>query len=593
MAKNEIAWDLSEIYPSVEDPKVSKTLSKLKKQAKDLSKKYRGKIKDFSAKDLKKMIEKLEDFYKELRSVNLFSSLSYSANMTLPETQQLYNMSQEASTSIGKDLAFVSVELSNLLDQKPSLIKAKELKNYRHYLEQIKRRAPHVLSEKAEQIILEKDRFGVDAWQQLQSSWLNTRTFEVEVEGKKKELNYGEANSLLTHPDRTTRTSANKSIYGLLHEEGELYASALRNICGDWMQVCERRNYSEPMAASLIANDSQKETIEAVLQAVEDHIPLYHRYLKMKTEMMDLPKMGCEDIVAPLPNAPDMEFKWKEAKELVTRAYTGFDEDYAHAVKDMFARNHLDASPRRGKRNGAFCAKWFEGQSAFILLTFTGALREVYTLAHELGHATHDYYMTKEQTLFNTSTAMVVAETASIFGELLLTDLLLKEAKSDEEKQVILTRVLDGAGQAIFQVTSRAWFEQSLYDKIEDGKYLDFKTIAKHWMKARDKVYGGVVDWYNVMDSEWCMKPHYFMSNFRFYNYPYTYAQLFVYALYRKYKEEGKSFIPKFKKILSAGSSLSPQEIGEIVDVDITDPDFWKLGMKQYEYFVNELEKIV
>jgi oligoendopeptidase F len=153
--------------------------------------------------------------------------------------------------------------------------------------------------------------------------------------------------------------------------------------------------------------------------------------------------------------------------------------------------------------------------------------------------------------------------------------------------------VLDGAGMATFQVTARAWFEQSLYDAIRRGEYLDHKTICKYWTVARDRIYGDTVEWFAEMEAEWTMKPHYYRANFRFYNYPYVYAQMFVYALYQKYREQGEEFVPRFKKILSAGSSVSPVEIGKIVGSDITDPDFWKLGMKQYEHFAEELETIV
>jgi oligoendopeptidase F len=161
------------------------------------------------------------------------------------------------------------------------------------------------------------------------------------------------------------------------------------------------------------------------------------------------------------------------------------------------------------------------------------------------------------------------------------------------EKKVILCKVLDGAGRVIFLVTARAWFEQRVYDAIKKGEYLDYKTASEYWVAARNKAYGDTVDWFSELEAEWGIAPHYFMANFRFYNYPYVYAQLFVYALYQKYREEGKAFVPKMKQILSAGSSLSPVEIGKIVGFDVGSVDFWNIGMKQYEYFLKELEKIV
>lgn len=593
MKKQDIAWDLSEVFPSTTDPSIQKAVDNLAKMADGLARKYKGKIKDFSAKEALNCIQEFELYQAKLRDLSLFAELSFAANMTLPDTQTLYDKINKLEAKLGKTLAFFDLEFGPLIHKNPRLIRDPALATYRHALIRLRRQVAHQLSEIEEQLVIEKDQFGVRAWEELQSKWLNTRMFEVVVEGKKQTLSYGEANGLLPHPDRATRESANKVIYSLLGKDGEIFASALRNICNDWMNVCERRKYESPMHASLIANDTEQQIISNLLKTIEDGAPLYHRYLKLKAKLMKLPKLGCHDIIAPLPDAPKMKFTYEKAKDLIIRAYSKFDEEYASAVKDMFAKNHLDSSPRFGKRNGAFCSSWYNGKSAFILNSYNGALNDVYTLAHELGHATHDYCAERSQTIWNLNIPMVVAETASIFGELLLTDLLLNEAKSNEEKKAILCLVLDEAGMAAFQVTARAWFEQSLYDAIKQGEFLEYKTICKKWTTARNRIYGNAVEWFDEMEAEWTMKPHYYIANFRFYNYPYVYAQMFVYALYQKYIEEGKNFVPKFKKALSTGSSISPIEIGKTVNLDVTTPEFWKLGIKRFKHFVEDLEKIV
>ncbi len=593
MPKTEIAWDLSAVFPSIIDPSLEKAINDVSKTAEGFAKKYQGKIKKLSAKHLCKCIKDFEAIQAKFWDISLFAGLSFAANMTLPETQSLFEKANKLEAKLGKMLAFFELEAGALVYKKPKIIKSPALKTYRHSLERLRRQVAHQLSEIEEQVIIEKDQYGVKGWEELQSKWLNTRMFDVEVEDKKKTLSYGEANGLLPHPDRATRASANKSIYDQLGQYGEIFSAALRNICNDWMNVCERRKYESPMHASLIANDTDQQVVDNLLKAIEDHAKLYKRYLKLKAKMLGLPKLGNHDIIAPLPDAPKMKFDYEKAKELCMSAYCKFDKDYAFGVKDMFAKNHLDASPRFGKRNGAFCSGWYSGKSAFILSSFNGNLGDVFTLAHELGHATHDYYSEREQPLMNLNVPMVMAETASTFGELLLADLLLSEAKSDTEKKAILTFILDEAGMAAFQVSARVWFEQNLYSDIKHGQFLDYKTICKHWTTSRDRIYGDAVEWFPEMEAEWTMKPHYYMANFRFYNYPYVYAQMFVYALYRKYKEEGKKFVPKFKKLLAAGSSISPIEAGKIVGLDVTDPDFWKLGLKQFEHFLNELEKTV
>jgi oligoendopeptidase F len=595
MTEKEIKWDLSEMFSGYNDPKIQQMMQSLSKEADQYVTEYKGKIgsKDFNAENLNKLFKKIEDFSARAGKLQLFSINSFNANMTLPETQALNNKYREFQTQISKKLAFIDLEIGRYVYENKEIISNPTLTNYKHHLETIFRAFPHMLSEIEEQIILEKNQYGIRAWSQLQSVWLNTREFKVNVEGEEKVLSYGEANNLFTHPDRNTRISANKSIYGLLGKDEEIFTSALRNICSDWVKNSKRRKYDNPMHDSLIVNDTTQEIIDSLIQTIEESVGVYQRYLKIKAKLLNLPKLTCADVIAPLLNVTHKKYSWEEVKELIIEAFNRFDESFVEYVNDMFDKNHIDASGRNGKRNGAYCAGWYKGKSAFILLSFDGSLRQVYTLTHELGHAIDDYLTSRNQTYINFHPGFTVAETASTFGELLMTDLLLEKAETKEEKKAIIAHVLDEAGQAAFQVSARIWFEQSLYDAIEKGENLDGKTVSKYWCAGRDKIYGDSVEWFEEMDWEWTMKGHYYMPNFRFYNYPYVYAQLFVYALYQTYKKEGKNFVPKFKKLLSSGGSISPEDLGKIVGLDITKPDFWKLGIQQYENFVDQLENLM
>ncbi len=587
-----VTWNLKEFFSSITDPKINQAITESKSLADKFEKTYRGKITKLSAQQLLSCIQDMEAFTIKFGDIALYSGLSFAANMTLPETQTLNDRVGKLEAAIGKQLAFYSLELGALVKAKPGIIQEPALANYRHMLERVLLRVEHQLSEVEEQLIIEKDQFGVNGWEELQSKWLNTRMFEVMVKGEKKTLSYGEANGLLSHPDRSTRESANRAIYGLLGRDGEVFSASLRNICNDWVNVSKRRKYNSPMESSMISNDTKQGIIENLLNVVESGVETYQRYLKLKAKLMSLPVLGNHDIVAPLPGMPELKFSFNQAQELITKAYSRFDNQYADAVKEMFSKNHIDAQPRFGKRNGAFCAGYYNGKSSFILESFNGTLSDVFTLAHELGHATHDWYASRNQTPMNMAIPSIVAETASIFGELLLTDQMIDDAKTDAERKTVLCHILDEAGMTAFQVTSRVWFEQALYDSIAKDEFLDYNTICRHWTKSRDRIFGNAVEWFPEMEAEWTMKPHYFMANYRFYNYPYVYAQMFVYALYERYLQEGKLFVPKLKKALSAGSSVSPLEIGKIVDLDVADSNFWKLGLKRFEHFVIELEKI-
>ena len=590
-----MAWDLSRIFPSLTDPSVQKAMDNMNSIAEDFAGKYRGEIRNLNADQLLECIKDFEVCRVKLEEIALYAYLSFAANMTLPGTQALYDKANTMRANVEKTLAFFELDVGNLVYEKPEILQQPTFKDYKHFLEKVRRQVPHQLSEAEEKIIIEKDQYGVSAWEQLQNKWLGTRTFEVTMEGKKKTLSFTETYGLFTHPDRATRESTSRSIHGLLEKDGEIFLSALRNICSDWQNVCGTRKYDSSIHPSLVVNDIDEQTISSLLRTVEDHTDLYQRYIKLKARMLGLPKLGCQDIYAPLPDASKEKFDYERAKTLVIEAYNKLEPEFAAVAKEMINERHIDSLPRFGKQAGAFCSSWTGGKSSFIFQSFNGALSDIFTFVHEMGHALHDYYIFKNQTILNGTEKYfpaVVAETASIFGELLLTDLLLSQAQSDKEKREILCRILDGAGNVIFRVTARCLFEKDLYDAIKHGEFLDYETISRLWTNQRNKTYADTVDWFDETRSEWARIPHHYMANFRFYNYPYVYAQLFVYTLYQKYLTEGKRFVPKFKKILSAGCSISPVEIGKIVDLDVTKPEFWELGMKQYEHFLQELEKI-
>jgi oligoendopeptidase F len=588
----EITWNLSEICPCITDPKINEMIDQVITSAGVFEKKYRGKLIQLKPDELSGCFRDIEAFDLQFSDVTLYSSLCYSANMTSPEAQALHDRVSKLEANISKQLAFFTLELGKLVKNNPEIIQNSCVANYRHMLERIHRRVEHQLSEVEEQLIIEKDQFGVNAWEELQSKWLNTRLFEVIVCGEKKTLNYGTASGLLSHPDQSTRESANRSIYGLLGKDGEIFASALRSICNDWVSVSKRRKYNSPLESSLLNNDTEQTIIDNLLQTIEKSTTIYQRYLKQKAKLMNLPILGNHDIIAPLPNLPEQKFTFHQAQDLILEAYNKFNTQYATAAEEMFEKCHIDASPRFGKRNGAFCASYYRGKTAYILQSFNGTLSDIFTLAHELGHATHDWYASKNQTLLNTHMPSITAETASIFGELLLTDLLLSRAKSDDERKALLCLVLDEAGMTAFQVTARVWFEQALYSSIEKEEFLNYQTICSHWVNARNRIYGDSVTWFPEMEAEWTIKPHYYMANYRFYNYPYVYAQMFVYSLYEQYLSEGKGFVPKMAAALSAGSAISPKDIAKTMGLDVEKPDFWVGGMKVFEHFVNGLKAI-
>ncbi|MFW9979733.1 MAG: M3 family metallopeptidase, partial [Candidatus Thorarchaeota archaeon] len=500
--------------------------------------------------------------------------------------KKLYDRAQNSNMMLGQNLAFVDLELGKLLSAKPEIVQDSEVAEYKHYLEGIVRRIPHYLSEEVEQTIITKDRNGVQAWWNLFNDWLASRTFNIEIDGEMKEMSYGEITGLYQSPDRDIRKRAMEVVFGKLGEDHQLWSAAIKAVSSDHVQMTKLRKWPSPMTQSLIDNDVDEETIQALMNTIEKNVKTVQDYLKLKANVMGLDILGNWDLPAPLPNVPDKKWTWNDSRKLVVDAYLDFDEEVGKWMDDMYERRHFDAEVRPGKRSGAFCSTWFNGKSAYILQSYNERMGDIYTAAHELGHAMHAYLGTRAQKPSNYEIGSCVAETGSIFGELLLTEKLLSTIDSKEGKQEVLAIVLDEFVAAAYQVSARVFFESSIYEAIEKNKLLDGESISKLWLEARDKIFGDAVEWIPEDKFWWTMKLHFYIPNYRYYNYPYVYAQLFVFAMYRLYKEQGKEFVPKLKNLLAAGSSKSPRELAAEIGFDITKEDFWQKGIDQFSEFV-------
>ncbi len=431
---NDVKWDLSQLVKSTDRSEIVKELDALVEEAGKRATEYRGKIRTLDAEGLKALFEEREEMQLRYEGAIMYSRLRYSADTTDAVSKQLNDAVSKAGTKVGQQLAFVDIELSYLLKDRPELVKDPVLAEFRHALERTLRAAPHLLSEEEEKIIMSKDQNGAHSWSQLQREWLSTRTFPIEVEGKRKKLPYGQVIGLYGSPDRKLRRDANRIVYGKLGKDEIVWSTALRSICDDHLQNCDMRKYPTPETSSLIYNDVEQGAIDALMATMKDNVGVYRKYLKLKAEMMDLDRLGNWDIMAPLPKAPKMTFTWDQAHETVVKAYGGFDPQLGEWSEEMYQRQHIDAAIRPGKVSGAFCSDWYGGRSAYVLQSFNGRLDDVYTQAHEMGHSMHAYLTSRSQRATNTAISYCIAECGSIFGELLLTDHLIGNAKDIERK---------------------------------------------------------------------------------------------------------------------------------------------------------------
>ncbi len=593
MTDNEIAWDLSLIVGDASMDEVKKRMDVLVGEFKEFSDKYGAKIATMAAAEIATMLREREALEIEASDLINYGMLKFEACSTDKEASQLNSWARETASQLDQLGTPLEIRLGTRMSEDEKLIDHADLSDYRHYLERLKAEAPYRLSEEAEKAVIQKDVNGIRLMSQLQGAWVSEKTFDVEVKGEKKTLSYPQLGALRMDPDRDTRKMATVTLYGDLAEDKLLHSMALRSICGDHMSMVKIRGMPSPMTQSLLDQDVDEEAIDTLLSTIESTADSFQEFLMLKAKVMGLDKLAGHDVIAPITTDPVWKFDWDAARKVVTEAFVSFNDEIGGVVEAMFTNKRIDAANRLGKTYGAFCARHAGARSSFVLVSFNETMNDVFTLAHELGHAAQGHVTTHKQTLTNWRTSSCLAEMGSIFGELLLTDKLLGMSKSKEEKMEILAHVLGGYYYTVYYVGLRALFEKSIYETIASGKVIDAETACELWNDAKKRIFADSVDWTEFMEYEWARIPHHFIPNFRFYNYSYSFAQMLVFALYEAYKQEGESFLKRFDELLGGGNTKSVRQHLKDFGYDLSDPAFWELGAKQANRFLEEFRKLV
>ncbi|MBI0582629.1 MAG: M3 family oligoendopeptidase [Methanomassiliicoccus sp.] len=588
----EMTWDLSVLVESTEPEYIREKLAAMIADHAGFAERYRGRVVQLDEAGLAGMLEDKDDLYLRFEGVLTYCSLLFAADQGNPLANALNDDSSRAATEADQHMAFLWIELAKLLASRPEMVEDPLLLDHRHYLERCLRMAPHLLSEAEERLIVSKDRTGIMAWSRLQSKWLSSRQFRPIIRGEEKVLSMGEVIPYIYDPDRDTRKAVYQAMGATLAQDGLLWADALSTIWKDHEQMCRLRRYPSPLTSSLISNDVEEGAILALMNVVRKNAPLCQRYFGVKARMLGLETLGSWDLRAPLLGTADKERTWQEARDLLISVYSSFDLQYGQWVREMFDLRRMDGVVRKGKRTGAFCDTWVGGRSAFILSSYNRQLNDLFTLAHELGHGVHAYLYTRAQNPSNCMVSLCVAECGSMFGELLLTERLLNEAAAGEERKAVLVKVMNSFVQTVYQEGFRYFFEMDVARAVEEGRYLDGDAISDLWMAAQRSIYGEGIEYLPEMRWDWARFPHHYFSGIRFYEYPYVFAQLFVFALYRLYKEQGSEFVPRMNTLLAAGSSRSAAQLAADLGFDIAQEDFWQKGIDQAREFLEELERL-
>ena len=587
-----IQWDLGDLYKSIDDPALDKDLAKALRRAKAFEKKYRGKIQTLKATQAKTLLGAV----KELESLNelmdrpiIFASLLHAGKTDEPRHGALLARTQEQRTAINKHLIFFDLEWVKLAQTTAAkLVKDASLKKYRHWLEQKRVWKPYFLSEPEEKILDAKSITGKSAFGRLFEETTALMKCPFTFGGATTELSMQEILSKLHDPDRAARKAAADGLSQALSGHSQLLTFIFNTVVLDHHTDGELRKYPHVMSPRNLANEISDPVVEALMSATEKHFPLVQRYYRLKGKLLGIDKLYDYDRYAPL--AGDLPTcDWPTARSIVQESYDALSPDAGAVIRTFFEKSWIDAELRPGKRGGAFSSSAVPSAHPYILMNFTERLRDVMTLAHELGHGLHQF-LSRRQGYLQCDAPLTTSETASVFGEMLTFRRLQERYPEPKQRLAMLCGKIEDAFATVFRQVVLTRFEQSLHAVRQEKGELSAEAINALWMKANQAMFGDVVTFTDGYASWWSYIGHFIRSPF--YCYAYSFGELLVLALFQKYKQDGARFVPKYLELLASGGADAPHVLLAKLDVDVTDPTFWELGLRLLGEMVADAEQL-
>jgi oligoendopeptidase F len=585
----DLTWDTTPLYPSTSSPELAGAFEEGAAQVAAFRERYREKIVNLSATELLEALRSYEVLQEVLVKPQLYAHLLFAADSENDENKRLSQKSAEFGNLMGRELLFFDLEIIQLDDDKfDPLLENQQLAPYRHFLEALRKFRPHTLSEREESLLAQKGLTGVQAFCRLFDEVSSSLRYRLEIDGEEREMTGEELLALLHHPDAGLRERA-FSTFLKRHQENEIIFSAVfNNVALDHSQEMELRNFSHPMEPTNLGNEIPTPVVESLMRVSEANYPLAQEYFKIKAKLLGMERLKNCDVYAPL-NDSGRKYSFEEARAMVVEAYGGFSPELAQMADSFFTERRVDVMPRPGKSGGAFCMGMTPSLPPYLLLNFTGNLRDVSTIAHEVGHGIH-YLLAQGQTMLNYHPPLPLAETASVFGEMLLTRHLLEHETDRSVKKSLLCAKIEDIIATTFRQNVLTRFEERMHLERKEG-LLTANQLCDIWWEENGRLYGDSVEMIEPYRFGWSYISHFIHA--RFYCYSYTCAELLVLSLYQMYLKERESFIPIYRGILADGGSKTPEDTLAPAGISMSDPSFWQNGYDLLSDLIQELKKLL
>jgi oligoendopeptidase F len=571
-----VEWDLSALVDGDPRSGVDALLDEAEARATGFAESYAGHIATLDAAGLRAAVGELAAISELVYQAGAFAFLRFATDTADPERGALLQAVQERATAVETKVLFFELEWVALDDDRAAELLAGEGLDFaRHYLEVQRRYRPHRLSEPEERVLAEKALASRAAWERLHSELVSA----IRVQVGDDDQSLDEALARLASPSRDERHAVADAVTKAL-EPGLRTRGFIFNTLVSEKAVEDRlRAFPHWLADRNLANEASDESVRALVDAVRGRYEIAQRWYRLKAQLLGLDRLADYDRSAPVTDK-DETVEWPAARDLVLEAYASFSPDLERVARRFFDERWIDAPPRPGKRGGAFSASTVPSAHPYVMLNYTARRRDVLVMAHELGHGVHQF-LSAPQGILQAHTPLTVSETASVFGETVTFGLLLERAQDPESRLALLGESVEGSIATVFRQIAMHSFEDLVHTARRDEGELSVDRLAELWAETQEALFGGSVEVTDNYRTWWSYIPHFIGSPG--YVYAYAYGQLLALSVYRRYQEEGAAFVPDYLRMLSAGGSVSPEELGGIVGVDLADPGFWDAGLDLVE----------
>ncbi len=579
-------WDLSEIYESIKDPRIRKDIDEIKYKVDYFQKKWKGKINNLCSSDFLLCINKYQEINEAIYKIATHSSLTFATNMQDPEISKYNSSTSDEITEILSTLVFVTLELSKVEDNTiKNWLKDKDAKKWEPYLKILRKRNPYLLDPLVEEILIEKSATSRSAWIRL----FDETSAALRFPFKKKLLTEAEILSLLSDSDAETRKIAGKSLSEILKNNKRIFGMILNVISRDRFIEDNKRGFKKIISSRNLDNDVEDEVVDKLVNTVDKAMPeLTHRYYKWKANQFGKTKLNWWDRNAPLPQSSVKLIQWSEARDIILDSFSSFHPEISNLAKLFFKNNWIDASLRNGKASGAFAHPSVPSLHPYILVNYQGKIRDVMTLAHELGHGVHQILAGKNGLLM-AETPLTLAETASVFGEMLVFRKLLDESKVEQKKQLLSSKIEDMLNTVARQIGFHQ-FEVKFHEaRIKSELTPD--EISDIWMETQSHAVGPHINLSEDYRFLWGYIPHFVHTPF--YVYAYAFGDSLVNALWYAYQQSDKEIFSKnYIEMLSSGGTKSHKDLLKPFSLSAYDSSFWEKGISMITGLMDELEEL-